>query len=240
MEFVEAVGRRRSVRRYRNEPLDAEVVRECLELATLAPSSSNMQLWEVVHVTTPEKVSDLAVACMNQLAARTAQHLVVFVTRQDKYRERAQAMVELETQNVRETSPLPRQAKRIRRWRQYYGLVMPLLYSRFLGAIGLFRKALVTGIGLTRPIVRQVSEADVRVVVHKSCALAAQTFMLAMANEGLDTCPMEGFDSRRAAAILGLPASAEINMIIACGVREPTGVWGDRMRIPFDEVYRQL
>ena len=33
--------------------------------------------------------------------------------------------------------------------------------------------------------------------MHKTCALAAQTFMLAMSNEGYDTCPMEGFDSRR-------------------------------------------
>jgi nitroreductase len=43
----------------------------------------------------------------------------------------------------------------------------------------------------------QVSENDARIVAHKSCGLAAQTFMVAMANEEYDTCPMEGFDSKR-------------------------------------------
>lgn len=240
MEFKDAVNRRRSVRRYRSEPLDTAAVRRCVELATLAPSSSNMQLWGVWHVTTPSVVEELSKACLGQLAATTAQQLVVFVTRQDLHREHAQEMLELETDNVRRNSPSERQHNRIWRWKRYYGQVMPLLYSRFFGLLGAMRKVLAGAIGLARPMVRQVSEADVRVVVHKSCALAAQTFMLAMADEGLDTCPMEGFDSRRAAAILDLPKGTEINMIISCGVRVDSGVWGDRMRLPFDQIYREV
>ena len=77
-------------------------------------------------------------------------------------------------------------------------------------------------------------------VVHKTCALAAQTFMLAMANENYDTCPMEGFDSKRVKCILKLPYGAEINMVISCGIRTEQGVWGNRMRIPFDEVYQKI
>ena len=46
-----------------------------------------------------------------------------------------------------------------------------------------------------RPTVRDVSESDMNTVVHKSCALVAQTFMLAMAEEKYDTCPLEGFDA---------------------------------------------
>ncbi len=99
---------------------------------------------------------------------------------------------------------------------------------------------MVNIVGLFRPITYQVSENDVRVVVHKTCALAAQTFMLAMANEGYDTCPMEGFDSKRVKNILELPRGAEINMIVSCGIRDKGGVWGDRMRIPFDEVYKRI
>ena len=81
---------------------------------------------------------------------------------------------------------------------------------------------------------------DARVVVHKTCALAAQTFMLAMSNEGYDTCPMEGFDSRRVKNILNLPFGAEVNMIVSCGIRDEKGVWGDRMRVDFEEVYKRL
>ena len=37
-----------------------------------------------------------------------------------------------------------------------------------------------------------------------------------------------------------LPHGAEINMIISCGIRDDKGVWGDRMRIPFDQVYHHI
>ena len=118
---------------------------------------------------------------------------------------------------------------------------MPFVYARCFGLLGAFRKMLSWSIGLFRPMMRDVSEADMRVVVHKSCALAAQTFMLAMAERGLDTCPLEGLDSRRVKRILQLPRGAEINMIVSCGVRDgDRGVWGERFRLPFDEVYREV
>ena len=72
----------------------------------------------------------------------------------------------------------------------------------------------------------------------KSCNW--QAFMLAMANEKYDTCPMEGFDGRKVKNILKLPYGAEINMVVSCGIREENGVWGERMRIPFDEVYNKI
>jgi len=199
-----------------------------------------MQLWEFYHITNPKILEKLSVACLNQQAATTAQQLIVFVTRQDLYRKRAKKMMALETQNILKNSPKEKQEKRIKQWKLYYGMVMPFLYFRFLGIIGFMRKILVNAVGLFRPITYQVSECDMRVVVHKSCALAAQTFMLAMANERYDTCPMEGFDSVKVKRILDLPMGAEINMIISCGIREKQGVWGDRMRIPFDDIYHRI
>ena len=48
MNLEEVLNFRRSVRRYdKNKPIDPEKVKHCLELATLAPNSSNMQLWAV-------------------------------------------------------------------------------------------------------------------------------------------------------------------------------------------------
>ena len=240
MTFDEIVNYRRSVRHYKNIPIDSDIVKHCIEQATLAPNSSNMQLWEFYHVTNPEILKKLAVACLGQQAATTAQQMVVFVTRQDLHRKRAKEMLTLETQNVQKNSPSEKQAKRIKTWNMYYGKVIPFLYFRFLGILGVFRKIMVNLIGLFRAITYQVSENDVRVVVHKTCALAAQTFMLAMANEKYDTCPMEGFDSRIVKNILDLPFGAEINMVVSCGIREENGVWGDRMRVPFEEVYRRI
>ena len=240
MNFEELLNYRRSVRRYSATPIDSEKVKQCLMQATLAPNSSNMQLWEFYHVTNPDKLKQLTAACLNQQAAATAQQMVVFVTRQDLYRKRAAKMSELETLNVQQNSPKEKQEKRIKRWKLYYGTVMPFLYSRFLGVFGFFRKIMVIIIGLFRPITYQVSENDMRVVVHKTCALAAQTFMLAMANQGYDTCPLEGFDSTRVKRILKLPLGAEVNMVIPCGIRDEGGIWGDRMRIPFDEIYHTV
>ena len=92
-------------------------------------------------------------------------------------------------------------------------------------------------IGLFRPIYRQVTKSDMRVVAHRSSALAAQNFMLSMRSNGYDTCPMEGFDSLRVKKTLSLPRSAEINMIISCGIRDEKGIYGDQIRVPFDEIY---
>jgi nitroreductase len=240
MTFEEIINYRRSVRNYKNLPLDTKKVKHALELATLAPNSSNMQLWEFYHITNPETLKELAVACLDQQAASTAQQMVVFVTRRDLYRKRANKVLELETQNILKNSPQEKQEKRIKRSQLYYGKVMPFLYSRFLGIFGIGRKVLVNLIGIFRPITYQVSENDIRVVVHKTCALAVQTFMLAMAAESYDTCPMEGFDGRKVKRMLNLPFGAEVNMVVSCGIREENGIWGDRMRVPFDEVYHEI
>ena len=220
MSLKEILEHRRAVRCYDSaQPIDAERVKACIELATLAPSSSNMQLWECYHITDKNVLTAMGRACLSQQSATTAQQLVVFVTRQDLYRKHD---------------------KRSRRWAMYYGMVIPFLYARCFGLLGLVRKALAQCVGLFRPITRQVSESDTRVVVHKRCALAAQTFMLAMSEAGYDTCPLEGFDSWRIKRLLHLPCGTEINMVVSCGIRLPKGVWGDRYRQPFDQTYHRI
>ena len=87
---------------------------------------------------------------------------------------------------------------------------------------------------------RQSRLSDMRIVAHKSTALAAQNFMISMAAIGYDTCPMEGFDSRRVKQILNLPYSAEITMIISCGIRDEKGIYGPQFRVPFEEVYFKI
>jgi len=242
MNLEEVLKFRRSVRNYSMVNLPDEArVKHCLEMATLAPNSSNMQLWEFYHITDPVSLRRMSEACLSQSAANTAPQIVVFVSRQDLFRKRAKQVLELTRDNILRTSPKEKQEKRIKIQTLYYGKVLPFLYTRLFGTLGLFRKVLTSSISLFRPMTTTVSECDVRVMVHKSCALAAQTFMIAMANEGYDTCPLEGFDSRRVKKILNLPRRAEINMVIPCGIRNGnTGIWGDRLRVPFAEVYKHI
>jgi nitroreductase len=242
MNLEEILNFRRSVRNYApDKELDTEKVKHCVQLATLAPTSSNMQLWECYHITDKELIRKMAVACLSQGAVSTANQVVVFVTRRDLFRKRAKQVLEFERENIKRNSPAERQEKRIKDRELYYGTMMPFLYGRFFGLLGLFRKLLTGSISLFRPMFTNTSESDQRIVVHKSCALAAQTFMIAMANEGYDTCPLEGFDSRRVKKLLGLPSRVEINMVISCGIRNGNkGIWGERFRVPFEEVYKAL
>ena len=143
MTFQEVVNYRRSIKHYKNLPIDAEKVKNCLELAVLAPNSSNMQLWEFYHIVNPEMLKKLSVACLDQTAATTAQQMVVFVTRQDLFQKRGKTMMALETQNVLRNSPPEKQDTRIKRWEMYYGKVIPFLYARLFGILGVFRKIVV-------------------------------------------------------------------------------------------------
>ena len=236
----EAIHYRRSVRIYDPEKtIDTAIVKKCIEQATLAPNSSNMQLWEFYHITSKDTIQKIAPFCFNQNAARTAQQLVVFVTRKDLWRKRAQANLDM-LDTLFPPKPKSEQSNREKVSRNYYGKLIPFTYSDFLGIFGLLKYLMILITGLFRPIYREVRRSDMRVVVHKTCALAAENFMLSMAAEGYDTCPMEGSDTWRVKRLLGLPLRAEVNMIVSCGIRKPEGVYGERFRVPFEEVYKEV
>ena len=232
----EAIAYRRSVRVYDpDQSIDSEVVKECIRQATLAPTSSNLQLWEFYHVTQKDTKEALAKACLNQNAARTAIQFVVAVARKDKWKSRVKANLtflkqQFEQQEVRDT-------KREKMANNYYTKIIPTLYTDFFGILGVLKRGLATIQGISKPMYRQVLQSDLDIVAHKSTALAAQNFMISMAANNYDTCPMEGFDSKRVKTILGLPSSAMITMVISCGIRGKGGVYGPQFRVPFNEVY---
>ncbi|TDQ16281.1 nitroreductase [Algoriphagus boseongensis] len=230
--FFEAVEQRRSVRIFdQSGPFDHEVVQKCLEAAILSPNSSNLQLFELVRVpeTSPLK-SPLAKLCMGQKAASTARELVVVVTRRDLWKSRAKANYDY-IKSTYEGKP----DKKLKQALGYYGNLIPKLYSKYFGW-SIIKKVISWWVGLRRPMVREVGETEVRISVHKSAALVSMTFMLGMKASGYDTCPMEGFDSDRVKKLLNLPAAAEICMIIGCGKGLPEGIYGERFRIPKEEL----
>lgn len=236
----EAIQYRRSVRVYDAEqPIDPNIVKECIAQAALAPNSSNMQLWEFYHITSKEVIEALAPLCFNQNAARTAQQLVVFVTRKDLWKQRAKANMN-HINTLFPQKPKAEQSSREKVARQYYGKLIPFAYSDFLGVFGVLKYLMVIVMGLFKPMYREVRKSDMRVVVHKTTALAAQTFMLSMAAHGYDTCPMEGSDTWRVKKLLGLPYGSEVNMIVSCGIRTEKGIYGERFRVPFEEVYHEI
>lgn len=84
MNLDEVLHYRRSVRAYdRTKLIDPERIKHYLELATLAPNSSDMQLWEFYHITQPELLAKVSRACLDQKATSTASQIVVFVVRRE-------------------------------------------------------------------------------------------------------------------------------------------------------------
>ena len=236
----EAIAYRRSVRVYKDETIDTNKVRECLVNASLAPTSSNLQLWEFYHITDKNVLSQMAEACLGQNAATTAQQLVVVATRKDLWRKRAKANIEFLNDVFNKEGLSERELKRKKMALNYYGKLIPTVYTDLLGILGWAKYVVFQVIGLFRPIYRQTRLSDMRIVAHKSAGLAAQNFMISMAAIGYDTCPMEGSDTLRVKKILKLPRGAEINMVIGCGIRDEKGVYGPRFRIPFEDIYHRI
>ena len=234
----EAINYRRSVRVFdENKEIDSEIVKKCIQQATLAPNSSNMQLWEFHHVSSNNILSKLAIACLGQSAAVTAKEMIVVVVRKDLWKKRTKTHISYLTKLFGKKSN-DDYSKREKFALNYYKKIMPFAYGEFFGVLGYFKYLFSWVTGLFRPTYRQLRNSDMRIVAHKSAGLAAQTFMLSMASEGYDTCPMEGSDTLRIKKALKLPYRSEINMVISCGIRKPEGVFGERYRVPFETVYK--
>jgi nitroreductase len=236
--FDEIVNTRRSTRKFDpTAPFESDAVARSIDRAILSPNSSNMQLWEFYRVKDKSKIEEMSKFCFGQGAASTSNELLIVVTRLDKWKSRQQAnFTEIKRQfEGKEIGKTEQRAL------DYYGKLMPLFYShdRF-NFINTFKKIFTWFRSFKGLTYWQVSYYDLRTIVHKSAALAAQTFMLSMTAEGYSTCPMEGFDSAKVKKMMNLPAGAEINMIIGMGVGMKEGVYGKRFRIPREEVVFEL
>ena len=236
-EFQEIINFRRSNRAF--DPsieVPEEVMKKSIERAILSPNSSNMQLWEFHWIKSKPELEKFVPLCLNQQAAKTAKQMVVFVTRKDKWRERAAWNYnKIKETIVGEPNKLQKGGL------DYYGKVMKFLYMNDpFGIMSTLRRSVSFFMGLRKPFFRTGGSSNQRIMVHKSCALAAQTFMLSIAAEGFHSCPMEGFDEKRVKKALNLPRGAEINMIISVGKGTEEGIWGPRFRVPNEEVIFEL
>lgn len=232
MDFFEAVERRRSIRKYTDEPVPAEVIQRALDAAILAPSSSNMQTTEYYWVRSPEKRSRLVRACLDQGAASTAPELVAFVADYSLWRR-----------NNKELKRLHSEGPGAKHMYPYYQKLMPFVYGWQI--LNPLKMVFMYAVGLFRPMMRTPwSHIHLQEIAIKSAALSAENFMLAIAAQGYDTCPMEGFDELRAKSILGLwwpwRWRSRIVMVVSVGMRAERGVWGERIRLPRDWFVKEI
>ena len=229
--FYVAVESRRTVRDFLPEPVPGEVLDRALDAARLAPSSSNLQPWEFVIIRDPAARQAANAACLDQIPAKTAPVLIALVTHRDTWRRNRDEII----RTFEARGPLRKSHA------TYYRKIIPLVYlTGPFGLLGPLKRAFSRLASLFKPTPNLMSRADIRVMAHKSTALAAATFMLALRAEGYDSCPMEGFDPWRAKALLGLPRGAEVNMFLAVGKRSDKGIWWERVLMPREWSVREI
>lgn len=236
-EFKNTIDSRRSVRVFTDKEIPQSVIDNAIEDALNAPNSSNLQTWKFLRVKTVEKKEKLIKYCMSQSAARTAKELIVCVVDLNQWRQVRKEMLDFFKKEEKETGQRVPQGA----W-TYYRKIVPLAYNQgFLGILGYIKKIIIFFRGLFEVIPREPTDrADMRVWSHKSCALACENLMLSLRAQGFDTCPMEGFDSKRVKKLLNLKSSEEVCMILACGQRAENGIYSKRIRMNKDNFYFEV
>jgi len=229
--FHRLAAERRTVRAFLPDPVPQDVLERCLDSALCAPSSSNLQPWEFVIIRDPEIRREANTICFEQRGPQTAPMLIAIVTHRETHMRHSRYILD----TLKERGILRKSQEK------YWGKLMPLLYTQDpFGLLGCAKKAVSRIVSLFRPMANLQSLADLRVMTHKSTALAAATFMLALRSEGFDSCPMEGFDPWRARKLLNLPRGAEVCMFLAIGKRAETGIWWERILVPQEWTVREI
>lgn len=220
-EFRKVVQSRRSVRRFTDEKIPEAVLQDSLDMALLAPNSSNLQPWMFYRVRSPARRKRMVAACLNQNAAKTAAEMIVVVARTTTWKQHCAEMLD----HWPEES-IPRVVE------EYYQRAALVHYGQIpLDPMGHIKKLFRDVMGLTRPAPRWPnSQADMKLWACKSTALAAENLMLALRAHGYDSCPMEGFDGARVRRIVKLPRDAFVVMIVAAGRRADNGIYHEQIR----------
>ena len=220
-EFDKVITSRRSVRKYTDEPVPEEVIKKALDHALLAPNSSNLQTWEFYWVRSKDVRAEMNKAFLSQPAATTAPELIVIIGRPNVWKKHAKQMADLLRSENPENKAL-----------FYYEKIVPMVYSLgFCGLTGLVKKFVLFFRGLKTATPREVTNrSELNMWSSKSAALACENLMLSLRAQGYDSCPMEGFDSKRVKKILKLPKDSVVVMGVSAGKRGPGGVIGDQIR----------
>nr|WP_298145519.1 nitroreductase family protein [uncultured Pseudomonas sp.] len=223
--FRALVESRRAVRRFTAEAVPEAVIRECLALAMLAPSSCNLQPWSFQVVRDPALLQQLQQVCLGQSAAQ-APLIIAVLAHSDSWKQACA--------DVLRFWPEPSVPKAIT---HFYGKTAPFQYNQgWLGWRGLFKRQLVRLMGLRRPVMRSPNSLQqMRLWAVKSTALAAQNLMLAFQSHGYSTCPMEGFDEQRLRQLLPIPKRAIPIMLLAVGMPGERAVYNPRLRFPLEQ-----
>lgn len=90
-EILESLYRRKSVRAYADEPVDAQTRRMILEAAVQAPTAGNQQLYTILDITDQALKEKLAISCDNQPFIARAPVVLIFCADCQKWQDAFEA-----------------------------------------------------------------------------------------------------------------------------------------------------
>lgn len=198
--LADTIRARRSIRRFRPEPLPDALLDELLDLAVEAPSSWNFQSRSVVAVTSPEGREALALAAGGQDQPRRAPVTLVFVAECDAWRH--------DLSDVYET------ALRRGAWSQEFADMTA-----------------TDGIGFQRDL---AARGLVREYAVKDAMIAASFAMLAAADAGLASSPMNGWDEAEVKKAIGADHRDDLAIALMLPVGYPAETRAHPGRRPRD------
>ena len=217
--FCRVIKTRRSARTYLSDPIPESILDACFEMAIIAPSSHNLEIWRFLVIKSPDVRRKMNALCLNQSQVLQAPTMIVAVARPDLWRLGCKKILT----RLKEDAASPLIDDNYKRWMpdliKKYELMVPLLFSD--GPFHIFaplKMILMWIIALFRPMMRgPFGRSEQQMWAVKTAALACENFMLALSSAGFDSCAIEGFDEPRVRKLLSLPREARIVMVISAG-----------------------
>jgi nitroreductase len=189
-DFKHIVLERRSVRKYTEQAVSADDIRELIDCARYAPSDTNSQTWEFIAILNKDKIKEIEAITWEELHKRAA---------------------------IAEEKGLNKEARLLTKSFGPYATAFSdapvLIFCLATPYTSKFRERIFDPINLVPDSVWE--EEGI-----KSSCLASQNLMLAAHTRGLATCPMTGpvlLAADRLRDYLGIESNRQINMVISLG-----------------------
>ncbi len=202
---------RRAIRKFNGTPIPEVDIQELLAEAMLAPSSGNLQPYQLHWVRSPNLKIEIAKACHGQQAASTAAEIIVI-----------SASAAIGKQTARQQLAYVEASDLLKSKSKAYYRKQLDIFNKILGiGASSFWMPLIYIASLIRPSLSLLPIGSIgsRNWAARNAIFAAQTIMLAASSKEIDSCPMEGFSAPEVAKLLGLPRGAVIPIVIALGYR---------------------
>lgn len=219
---------RRAIRKFDATRIPEEDISALLAEVAFAPSSGNLQPYELHWIRDASLKDSVALACNGQQAAASAQDIIVVVASPALAKRNARAqLAHVDASSTLEQRSKAYHRKQIGKFQKILAVGSSAAWSPLLSLAAWIRPSLS---------LLPVGHIGSRHWAARNAIFAAHTFMLAAAAKGIDSCPMEGFSASKIIRILDLPRGSVIPLVIALGYRADDARIEERWRRSMTDV----